>query len=156
MLLNEREGMRKIAFLLTILIAAAFLFSCGKKEVKPVSQESKTAEEAFALTEKIRDAFIKNDRETIQKNATESGYKDITANKKSYDGIELAFTPRWVEIEQNKVMLNVTWKSKWTAGGKKAEDRGMAVFVMEGRPLKLSGIIRANPFIFPEQQYPRP
>jgi len=141
--------MRKIAFLLTVLIAAAFLFSCGKKEVKVASQESKTAEEVFALTETIRDAFIKNDRETIRRSSTDGGYKDITANKKSYDSVELTFTPRWVEIEQTKVMLNVTWKSKWTAGGKKAEDRGMAIFVMEGRPLKLSGILRTNPFIFP-------
>jgi len=146
--------MRKTALLLTILFAA-FLFSCGKKEVKLVSQESKTAEEAFALTEKIRDAFTKNDRDTIQKNATESGYKDVTANRKSYESVELAFTPRWVEIEQNKVMLNLTWKGKWSSAGKKAEDRGMAVFVMEGRPLKLSGILRTNPFIFPEQRQPR-
>jgi hypothetical protein len=127
------------------------LFSCGKKEVKIASQESKTAEESFALAEKIRDAFIKNDRDTIQKNTTESGYKNITSNRKSYESVELAFTPRWVEIEKDKVMLNVTWKGKWSAGGKKTEDRGMAIFVMEGRPLKISGILRTNPFIFPEQ-----
>jgi hypothetical protein len=143
--------MRKTALLLTILFAAAVLCSCGKKEVKVASQESKTAEEVFALTEKIRDAFIKNDRDTLRISSTDGGFKDITANKKSYDSVELAFTPRWVEIEQTKVTVNVTWKSKWTAGGKKAEDRGMAVFVMEGRPLKLSGILRTNPFIFPQQ-----
>jgi hypothetical protein len=147
--------MRKTALFLTILFAALLLFSCGKKEVKIASQESKTAEEAFALAEKIRDSFIKNDRDTIQKNTTESGYKDVTANRKSYESVELAFTPRWVEIEKDKVMLNVTWKSRWTSGAKKAEDRGMAVFVMEGRPLKLSGILRTSPFTFPEQQ-PRP
>jgi hypothetical protein len=142
--------MRKTALLLTALFAAIFLFSCGKKEVKIASQESKTAEEAFALAETIRDSFIKNDRDAIQKNTTEGGYKDVTANRKSYDSVELAFTPRWVEIEQNKVTLNITWKSKWTTGGKKAEDRGMAVFVMEGMPLKLSGILRTNPFMLPD------
>ena len=148
--------MRKTALLLTILFAAAVLFSCSKKEVKVASQESKTAEEVFALTEKIRDAFIKNDRETIRRYSTDSGYKEITANKKPYESVELTFTPRWVEIEQTKVMLNVAWKSSWTAGGKKAEDRGMSVFVTEGRPLRLSGILRTNPFIFPEQPYQRP
>jgi hypothetical protein len=143
--------MRKTALLLMILFAAMTLFSCGKKEIKPVSQESKTSEEAFALAEKIRDAFIKKDPDTIRNNSTESGNKDITANRKSYDSVDLTFTPRWVEIEQNKVMLNVTWKGKWTSGGKNTEDRGMAVFVMEGRPLKITGILRTNPFIFPEQ-----
>jgi hypothetical protein len=48
-------------------------------------------------------------------------------------------------------MLNITWKSKWTVQGKQLEDRGMAVFVMEGRPLKLSRIMRANPFVAPQQ-----
>lgn len=143
--------MRKTALLLAVLFATVCLFSCGKKEVKLASQESKTAEEAFALIEKTRDAFMKNDRDAIRENATESGYKDVTANRKSYDSVELDFTPRWVEIEQNKVTVNVTWKSKWTFGGKKTEDRGMAVFVLEGRPLKLSAILRTNPFIFPGQ-----
>lgn len=132
-----------------------FLFSCGKKEVKIASQESKTAEESFALAERIRDAFIRNDRDTLRKNATESGFKEITANKKTYESVELTFTPRWVEIDKDTVTLNVTWKGKWISGGKKTEDRGMAVFVMEGMPLKLSGILSANPFTFPDQQLPK-
>lgn len=147
--------MRKTALFLTILFAAMFLFSCGKKEVKIASQESKTAEESFALAERIRDAFIRNDRDTLRKNATESGFKEITANKKTYESVELTFTPRWVEIDKDTVTLNVTWKGKWTSGGKKTEDRGMAVFVMEGMPLKLSGILSANPFTFPDQQLPK-
>ncbi len=148
--------MRKTALLLTVMFAASVLFSCGKKEVKFASQESKTAEEVFTLTERIREAFIKNDRDTIRRYSTESGFKEVTANKKPYEGVELTFTPRWVEIEQTQVTLNVTWKSIWTAAGKKTEDRGMSVFVMEGKPLRLSGILRTNPFIFPEQLYPRP
>ncbi len=148
--------MRKTALLLIILFAASLLFSCGKKEVKFPSQESKTAEEVFTVTEKIRVAFAKKDLDTIRRYSTESGYKDITANKKPYESVELTFTPRWVEIEQTKVTLNVAWKSLWTAGGKKAEDRGMSIFVMEGRPLRLSGILRTNPFILPEQPYQRP
>lgn len=148
--------MRKIVLFLIGLLAVTFLFSCGKKAVKPPSQESKTAEEAFALSEVIRDAFIRNDRDTIQKNTTEDGYKAVTANKKAYESLDLSFTPRWVEIEQTKVILNVTWKGTWTAAGKKTEDRGMTVLVMEGKPLKLSGVLRTNPFIFPEQSQPRP
>lgn len=147
--------MRKTVLVLMGLLTVTFLFACGKKEVKIQSQESKTAEEAFALSEIIRDAFINNDRDAIRKNTTEDGYKIITANKKAYESLELSFTPRWVDIEQTKVMLNVSWKSKWTAAGRSTEDRGMTVFVMEGKPLKLSGVLRTNPFIFPEQQQPR-
>jgi hypothetical protein len=142
--------MRKTA-LVVLLIFLTVPLSCGKKEVKPVSQESKTATEAFGLAEKIRDAFVKNDREALLGDATESGFKDIFAGKKSYESVELEFTPRWVDIEQAQVSVNIAWKSKWTVLGKEVEDRGMAVFVMEGRPLKLARILRANPFVVPEQ-----
>ena len=142
--------MRKTALVL-LLIFLTVPLSCGKKEVKPVSQDSKTAEEAFALADHIRDAFMKNDRDAVQKDTTESGYKDIYNGRKSYDSVELEFTPRWVDIDQAQVTLNITWKSKWTVAGRQVEDRGMAVFVMEGRPLKLSAIQRSNPFNVPGQ-----
>jgi hypothetical protein len=126
------------------------MFACGKKEVKPVSEESKSSIEAFALTEKIKTAFINKDLTAIQAVSTEDGYRDATTNRKPFDSVDLTFTPRWVEIEDSKLFVNVSWKSKWTASGNSTEDRGMAVFVMEGKPLKLSKILRANPFIFPE------
>ncbi len=136
-----------------ILLCTVFLlFACGKKEVKPVSSESKTSLEAFALAETIEKAFLKKDRDTMRQNSTPDGYEDIMANTKPYDSLEISFTPRWVEIDDSKVTVNVSWKSTWSAAGKKFDDRGMAIFLMEGRPLKLSKIIRGNPFVFPEQQ----
>src|SRR5512135_805704 len=145
---NERGPMKKTVIL---LFAVLLLFACGKKEVKPPSSESKTSLEAFALAQTIENAFLKKDKETIRLNSTPDGYQDIMANTKPYDSVEIAFTPRWVEIDDAKVTLNVSWKSTWSAAGKKVEDRGMAIFLMEGRPLKLSKIIRGNPFVFPEQ-----
>jgi len=133
------------------LLIAVLLISCGKKEVKQTSQESMTSVEAFGLVQTLKNAFIARDLAALQKNSTEDGYKDITANRKPFDSVELNFTPRWVEIEGIKTTLNVSWKSKWTASGKSAEDRGMAVFVLEGRPLKLAKIMMANPFVFREQ-----
>jgi len=137
--------------LILLLIMAAVLVSCGKKEVKQVSLESKTSQEAFALAETVRAAFVNKDLAALKNNSTEEGYKNITATKKAFDTADLAFTPRWVEIEGSQVLLNVTWKSVWASAGRSVSDRGMAVFVMEGRPLKLSKILRANPFLYPEQ-----
>lgn len=134
------------------LLACLILFSsCSSKEVKPVSPESKTALEAFALAETIRTSFLKNDLLTLQNNSLPEGYKDITVNRRPFDSVDLTFTPRWVEIEKDRVILNVAWKSLWTASGKSFADRGMAVFVLEGSPLKIAKISRGNPFIFPEQ-----
>lgn len=140
--------MKKIMLL---LLAGAMLFACGKKEVKQVSPESRTAMEAFALAETVKTAFINKDDEILKKSSTEEGYKQITANFRGYDRVELTFTPRWVEIENDSLNVNISWKSIWVSAGKRAEDRGMAVFIMQGTPLRIAGILRANPFIQPEQ-----
>lgn len=135
----------------TALLCCIFLIfvSCGKKEVKPVTQESKTALAAFHLADKIRQDFIDRDLSAVRQNSTEKGYEDITSGNVSFDSLELTFTPRWVEIDNNKILVNIAWTSDWVISGKKKEDRGMAVFVMEGVPLKVAGIKRANPFVPP-------
>jgi hypothetical protein len=126
------------------------LSSCGKKEIKPVSEDSKIAQEAFKLAEVIKNAYVKNDRVTIERNSTKEGYRELIEVMKSFDDAELLFTPRKVEIKDSTVYLNLTWNGTWTEGGKRTEDRGMAIFVMEGRPLKLSRVLRSNPFSQPE------
>lgn len=135
-----------------ILLVCCLAVACsGKKEVKQVSPESRTATEAFTLAEAVKTAFIKNDTATLQKNSTDTGLKDITANRKSFDSVAITFTPRWVEIEGSQLMVNIAWKSSWTVSGRRSEERGMAVFVMEGTPLRVSKILRANPFVFSDK-----
>jgi len=126
------------------------LASCGKKEVKQVSEDSKTAQEAFMLAEAVKNAYTKKELSAIEKNTTEQGYKDIIEARKNFDSAELSFTPHWVEIEDSKVNLHISWNGTWIAKGKKTEDRGLAIFVMEGRPLKLAKVLRDNPFRNPE------
>ena len=141
--------MKKVVF---VLLMCCLGIACGgKKEVKPLSLESKTATEAFALAETIRSAFVRKDLTTIQKNATEAGYRDVTKSRKTYDSVEMSFTHRWVEIDGSALTLNIAWKSSWTSSGRKSEERGMAVFGMEGNPLKLTKIMGANPFILPDK-----
>jgi hypothetical protein len=118
--------------------------------VKPVSEDSKIAQEAFKLAEIIKNAYVKNDRVTIQRNSTKEAYQEFISAMKSFDNAELTITPRKVEIEDSTVYLNLTWNGTWSVGSKRTEDRGMAIFVMEGRPLKLSRVLRSNPFIQPE------
>jgi len=137
-----------MSFVVSLLIL--LLTSCGGKEVKPVSPESKLAQEAIVLAETIRNAYIKNDRETIEKHSTRDGYRELIGSIKSFDSVELTFTPTWVEVENSTVSLHVSWKGTWAAGGKRTEERGVAVFVLEGRPLKLVQVQRENPFRQPE------
>lgn len=140
--------MRKIAILLCF---AMLFFACSKKEVKTVSQESNVTLEAFALAEKLKNAFISGDTETVRAATTEEGYKKVTGDKRDADSIVMTFTPRWVEIDKNKIYVNIAWNSTWILAGKRVEERGMAVFIMEGKPMKLNEILRANPFKYPEK-----
>lgn len=132
------------------LIAIFLLMSCGGKEVKQVSLESKLVQEAFALAETMKNAYLKNDRETLEKNSTKEGYRELIGAMKSFDRAELTFTPTWVEIEDSTVHLTVSWKGTWTVREKVIEERGVALFLLEGKPLKLAQIKRSNPFRQPE------
>lgn len=141
--------MRNALYILIIIFP--LILSCGKQEVKPVSEESKIAQEAFNLAEVIKNAYVKNDRLTIERNSTKEEYQELIGAMKRFDNAELFLTPRKVDIKEDlTVYLSLTWNGTWTEGGKRTEDRGMAIFVMEGRPLKLSRILRENPFVQPE------
>lgn len=128
----------------------SLLWGCGKGEVKQVSEESKMAQEAFRVADTIRTAYIENDRVILEENSTKDGYRELIGAIKSFEGVELTFAPRWVEIEDSVVYLTVSWKGTWIVRGKKTEERGMAIFVLEGRPLKLVRVLRENPFRQPE------
>jgi len=132
------------------LFMAMLLLSCGKKEVKPVSQESKLAQEAFQLAETLRQAYVKNNRSTLEDTSTKDGYQELIRVIKKFDKVELTFTPTWVEIKDSSVYLSVSWKGVWTVGTKSREERGLAIFVLEGTPLKLARVQRDNPFSQPE------
>lgn len=142
-----RVGLCVVSALISVLFAAC----SGKTEVKQVSQDSRVSQEAFTIAEALRTAYIKKDFTTIADICTKEGYRDIIDSIKHFDSVELTFTPRWVEIEQSKVYLNIAWNGSWTVGKDIARERGMAVFLLEGAPLKLSKILRGNPFKYPEQ-----
>lgn len=142
---------RPVLFLFCGMILLSLISCSSKKTVKQASQESRYSQDAFVVAETLRDAFVKKDLATLRQHSTEDGLKDLTANRNVYDTAELSFTPRWVEIEGGKIFVNIAWTSVWTLSGRRHDARGMTVFLMEGQPLKLTKILRANPFIFPEQ-----
>jgi len=142
------------SFRILLLLTVSFLFlltACGgDKEAKKVSPESLLAQEAFELAETLKSDYVSRDRAGLEKNATESGYQELLGSMKSFDSAELSFTPTWVEMQDSTVRLTVSWKGTWSMESKTTEERGIAIFVFEGRPLKLSQVQRANPFGQPE------
>ena len=146
---TQKTAFFVIAFL-CLIVLGLFLTACGKKEVKLVSQESQLTQEAFKIAETLKNAYLKNDRSTLERNATAEGYKDLASAIKSFESAELSFTPTWVELQDSRVNLTISWKGTWVFNGKTTEERGLAIFILEGAPLKLAQIQRSNPFRQPE------
>lgn len=144
--------MSVLSILLSSIFALSLLTFCGTKQTKKVSDESKIAQAAIELAENLKDAYISKDLTTFEKNTAEDGYSfaKLAGKMKNFDSAELSFTPTWVEIEGSTVRLSISWKGKWTVNDKVTEERGLAIFVFEGQPLKLGQIQRANPFAQPE------
>jgi len=137
-------------FLALGLILLVFIAACGKKEVKKVTSDSALTTEAFAVVEKTREAYVKNDLIALEKFSTREGYRSIINAKKSFDSVELAFTPVLVEIYGDTVHLYISWNGTWKKGGNVTEDRGLSDFVLKEKPLKLDEILRTNPFSKPD------
>ena len=142
--------MRKFSIAALFVCLALLVVSCGKKEVKLKTMDSKIATESFALVEGLRAAYVKRQIPEMENYTTKKGFKGITDVLKTFDSVDLKFTPVWVEIQDDKIFLNVSWKGRWTNAGNITEERGMAVFEIAGRPLKINAVLRANPFRYPE------
>ncbi len=142
--------MKRLLFVAVVLIMAVLAASCGKKTVKRVSEDSKIATESFAVVDAIKKAYLKKDISGIEVNTTKDGFREISSLMKSFDSAELDFNPVLVEIEEGTVTYNVSWTGTWTKNGKTTQQRGMAVFVLKGVPLKVDAVSRANPFKYPE------
>lgn len=142
--------MKRRLFVAVVLIIVVLAASCGKKAVKRVSEDSKIATETFAVVDAIKKAYLQKDLSEIENNTTKDGFREISSLMKSFDTAELDFNPVLIEIEEGTVNYNVSWTGTWTKDGKKTQERGMAVFVLKGMPLKVDAVLRANPFKYPE------
>ena len=132
------------------LFVLIFLISCSKTEVKQVTEDSKTATEAFLIINNMKDAYVKRDMKDIESCTTRDGYRTILGAIKNFDSVDITFNPAFVEIDGDAVNVNVSWKGTWKKDGKIIDERGIAIFVLKGRPLKVHNILRANPFRYPE------
>ncbi|MBI4685498.1 MAG: hypothetical protein HY755_09900 [Nitrospirae bacterium] len=133
-----------------LLFVLSFFFSCSDKEVKKVTEESLTAQEAFTVAEAIKDAYLNKNLSSIESNTTKESYRELFGAIKSFDKASLTLSPKWVEIEKSTVSVKIAWDGTWVVRGKTTEEQGVAIFVFEGKPLKLSRILKANPFRQPE------
>ncbi len=137
---------RRLLSLFCITLLAFGLLSCGKKELKKETPEGRLASEAASLIERLREAYVKKERSRIEDYVTPQMARSILHSMGNFDSVDLTFTPVWMEIEGEKITVNVSWRGSWQASGRVTEDRGMAIFELKGQPLKVDKVLRANPF----------
>ena len=131
------------------LALVASLVAC-KKDIKPSGEDSKLAMEVFAVIEQMRVAYVDKDDPALEALSTEGGYDAINKQLGGFNSVELEFSPRWVTIEGDSVVVNVAWKGVWTVKDEKRKGRGMAVMVLDGTTYKLRKLHRSSPFGVPE------
>ena len=134
------------------ILALIILYSCGggDKEIKKISEDSLAAKEAFKFAETLKKAYVENDLKRLEELTTRDSYMELISIIKPFDKANLTFTPTWVEISGSTINLTISWKGTWFIKDKTKEDKGIAIFVLEGKPFKLAKILRANPFSQPD------
>jgi hypothetical protein len=134
-----------------VLVIAFFVLSGCAEEVKKPSEDSLIAQEAFALAEEMRRVYVAKNFWALNQYALPETYGNVVRDIKKFRSVKLEFTPRWVEIKKDgTVFLYVAWKGTWEMESGEEERRGFALFDLRGRPLKLAGVLRGNPFKQPE------
>jgi hypothetical protein len=140
------DAMKRLAFLF-LLVA---MFSSCEQEIKKPTEDTLLSKEAISMAEGLRDAYVRKAFTEMRKYCTGKGYESIRAGILDFDSVELDFTPKWVEIEEDgSVFLNVSWEGKWALGDFEKDSKGMAVFRLKGRPLRVEEIVRGSPFVQP-------
>lgn len=147
----KRRGIISFAVILLLLLP---LISCGKKAIKP-PQDVATAKDAITLIEELKVAYLEKKRTKLETLSTKKGYISLIGSIKEFNSAELEFTPKWVDIEGDRVDLQLSWEGIWkVTRGEGPEtsyhEKGLAVFILRGSPLRLDEIMRDNPFRQPE------
>ena len=141
---------KKLCLVLATALLAAFTAGCAS-DVKKPTEDSIIAMEALDIVEGLRNAYTSRDFSSMARFSTGEAYRVIGGGLKSFDKVELAFTPKWVEMNRDAdaVEMLVAWRGTWTVGENVSEKDGMVLFSLGGKPLKLMGIERLSPFAQP-------
>ena len=136
--------MKKFSILL-LSIGILTLFGCGGKKEIRLSPDSLVVKEALIKIEEVRIAYEKMDGLTIRKNL-DPALAEMVMRGFIFDKARLSFYPKMVDISRSAVKVNLNWEGEWTIRGKGLKGAGSAVFMFEGKPLRLVKIEGDNPF----------
>ena len=141
-----------IARLSGLAALALVLLACGSQEKRP-SQDVLLAEQATKHIERLRSEYASMSMSGLEALCSAEAYEAIERDlgKNAHSPSTLEFVPEWVEISvDGTIEVRVGWSGTWTlSGGEEARDKGKAVFVLGGRPMRLQKLKGASPFAAP-------
>ena len=138
--------MKKTQVIFIILILT--LSGCGGKDKVKLSADYLLTTEAIETINVLKTAYQGKDIIRL-KGISAPEIADRIAGGLYFDSAELSFAPRTVRIKDQSVMVNTNWQGTWIINNNTFKNRGIAVFVFEGSPLKLVRIDGDNPFLIP-------
>ncbi|MBF0618150.1 MAG: hypothetical protein HQK88_15215 [Nitrospirae bacterium] len=137
--------MKKI---LVLSIISLFLtMACSKKTIKPVSNESQTAQSVIETIYLLKTAYAQKDEAAMRRYTTDEGFSsNFKASATDFSSADLSFTPKWVDIKANTIQVQMSWTGKWVYHGNNIDENGVADFVVTGPPYRVDKILKDNPF----------
>ncbi|MCG6551429.1 MAG: Tim44 domain-containing protein [Candidatus Magnetominusculus sp. LBB02] len=133
-----------------MIIALIIITSCSKKEVKVQPMESEKARAVVEMLQKLKDAYVKKDVDGLRSMMTPEGFKAITPTMRKFDSSDLKLAARWVDIKDDgSIVVSTSWDGTWKYAGQSITEKGTAMFLFTGAPLRLDSILRDSPFIYP-------
>ncbi len=131
-----------------ILIAVSLVilfFGCSKKEEIKPSEDSLMSLEAISVVNVVKAAYQEKNRDVLQ-NRLDALLAENVLQGLVFEKADLRFTTRVIRIKGPAVTVQMNWQGTWEINGKAIKNRGIAGFVLEGRPMRLKQINGDNPF----------
>ena len=135
---------------ISLICVLALAAGCSKKQIKPVPEGAAYFNKANNIVQALGSGYAAKNAPAIKAVSTDKGFNEIVPNFGRFDSAHITFATKWINVGNKNVIVNVAWKGVWTKNGKKDSQQGMAVFELEGHPLKFNSVLTGNPFIYPQ------
>lgn len=135
---------------LYILICTAFLVGCGTQAKRP-SQDVLIAGQVLKHVERLRMAYSARDMVAMEALIMPEAFREIRYGVKQFSSVDITMEGQWIDIkEDGSIEVRISWAGRWHIDRSlEATDKGVAVFVLSGSPLRLEKVRGLSPFAAP-------
>lgn len=128
-------------------MAVLALIACAGDSETPPSIDGELTQESVDLLEAVKNAYVSKNMSDMEQYCFPEAYASILRDLRKFKSASLTMEPRWVEIrEGGAVFITMQWEGVWKLDKSEEKRQGIALFELNGKPLKLKSIVRGSPF----------